>query len=462
MMNNVYPHSVDAEQAVLGALLIYNDAVEVAYEQGLQEEDFYQEAHRTIYRVMMDLMEVGQPIDPNNVISRLEDRKELALAGNADYIIDLMNTAISSANVKSYIENIKDKSKRRMMIAVADRIRTEGFDTSLDLEELLDQAEKQVLSLTRNRRVNDFQSSKVVVKNVIENIEMLRKSPGGITGVETGYTELDSITNGFQRGDLIILAARPSVGKTAFALNLGLNASKRNREKSGGVVAIFSLEMPNEQLIRRMLSAQGSIKGDTLRTGKLNNDEMNRLFEAAQTISAINLFTDDSSSIKMAEIFSKCRKLKADMDDRLDLVIIDYLQLITGSGKRSGENRQQEVSEISRSLKMLARELNVPVIALSQLSRSVEQRTGDKAKPMLSDLRESGAIEQDADIVMFLSRDDYQKTDDVPADDEDSIDVEVSIQKHRNGRIGNFNLKFQKSINKFVNIVNTRYEGGYQ
>lgn len=455
-MSRQLPHNNEAEQAILGALLIYPKVVSTVYDRDLQGGDFYLEAHKRIFTVMQDLIDEGKPVDPTSMISKLQDKEELSLVGGADYILVLSDSAVTSANVGYYIEIVKNKADARRLIETAEKIAAEGFDTSNELDVLLDEAERQILHVTRNRRVNDFKNSTMVVENVMSELSELQKSKDGITGVKTGYRRLDQITNGFQRGDLIILAARPSVGKTAFALNVGLRTSKSNTTTSNGAVAIFSLEMPAEQLMKRMLSAQSEVEGNKLRNGQLNNDELNKLYEAATRLSKCKLFIDDSSSIKMAEIISKCRKLKS--EHGLDMIIIDYLQLIEGSGKRSSDSRQQEVSEISRSLKMMARELEVPVIALSQLSRSVEQRAGDK-RPMLSDLRESGAIEQDADIVMFLYREDYHNTNTEEREREDEVQVEVSLQKHRNGATGTFELSFKKSVNAFFDYAPQGFEG---
>lgn len=455
-MSRQLPHNNEAEQAILGALLIYPKVVSTVYDRDLQGDDFYLEAHKRIFTVMQDLIDEGKPVDPTSMISKLQDKEELSLVGGADYILVLSDSAVTSANVGYYIEIVKNKADARRLIETAEKIAAEGFDTSNELDVLLDEAERQILHVTRNRRVNDFKNSTMVVENVMSELSELQKSKDGITGVKTGYRRLDQITNGFQRGDLIILAARPSVGKTAFALNVGLRTSKSNTTTSNGAVAIFSLEMPAEQLMKRMLSAQSEVEGNKLRNGQLNNDELNKLYEAATRLSKCKLFIDDSSSIKMAEIISKCRKLKS--EHGLDMIIIDYLQLIEGSGKRSSDSRQQEVSEISRSLKMMARELEVPVIALSQLSRSVEQRAGDK-RPMLSDLRESGAIEQDADIVMFLYREDYHNTNTEEREREDEVQVEVSLQKHRNGATGTFELSFKKSVNAFFDYAPQGFEG---
>lgn len=436
------PSSLEAERAILGGMLIYPKVVGDVKDYDLIAEDFFNENHQRLFRAMTYLMEQELPIDPVGLITRLNDTQELNLVGGADYILQLTESAISSANANMYIEVIKSRAQIRKLIETAQLIEAESFENVKPLDDLMDEAERRILDVTRQRRTTDFRSSRDVLNAVMERIQMLRSSKEKITGVKTGYVELDQITNGFQRGDLIILAARPSVGKTAFALNVALQVSLRNP----GAVAIFSLEMPSEQLMRRILSAKSEVFGDKIRSGYINNDEMNRIQDACNEIKKTKIFMDDSAVIKMGDIFSKCRKLKS--EHGLDLVVIDYLQLITSSSRSNGDNRQQEVSEISRSLKALARELDVPVIALSQLSRGVETRQ-DK-HPMLSDLRESGSIEQDADIVMFLYRESYQKEKDET--NENSVDeVDVDIAKHRNGATRRFQLMFSKNINAFFN-----------
>ncbi|MGL5540958.1 MAG: replicative DNA helicase [Erysipelotrichaceae bacterium] len=441
------PHSVEAEQAILGALLIYPQVAAVCKDQDLQSEDFFLESHQILYAIMHELMEATKPLDATSVISRLNDKNQLQDVGGIEYLIRLSDGAISSANAGYYIDIIKNKAHMRSLIATAELIVKEGFDGSNDLDYVMDKAEKDILQVTRTRRTSDFKSSRNVVEEVIDEINRLRENKEAVTGIGTGFRDLDRTTNGFQRGDLIILAARPSMGKTAFALNLALGASQENPDS----VAIFSLEMPAEALMKRMLSAKSQVESSKLRTGFLKDDEFNQLNEAANQMMQSKIFIDDSASIKVSEIFSKCRKLKA--EHGLDLILIDYLQLISGSGKGGGDNRQQEVSEISRNLKALARELEVPVIALSQLSRSVEQRQ-DK-RPMMSDLRESGAIEQDADIVMFLYRDEYYNRDETKGDDTDR--TEVNIAKHRNGATRTIELAFNKSINCFFNYEEGEY-----
>ena len=441
------PHSLEAEQSILGGMLIYPSVVSLANDQGLIADDFYLDIHQRIFLAMQDIIDTHKPIDVTTLTTRLQDKDELSLAGGIDYIIKLSDTAISPANSLHYIELIKERAHLRRLIATAQAIVESGYDASTGIDEILDTAERDLLKVTRDRRATDFKSSRMVISEVLSELIRLRNADSHVTGIKTGYIDLDRVTNGFQRGDLIILAARPAMGKTAFALNLALNASFYN----SGAIAIFSLEMPAEQLMKRILSAKSSVEGNKLRSGYINNEEFNRINEAANELMAGKLFVDDSSNIRIADIYSKCRKLKS--EHGLDLVVIDYLQLISGSGKRGSDNRQQEISEISRSLKGLAREMECPVIALSQLSRSVEQRP-DK-HPMLSDLRESGAIEQDADIVMFLYREEYysKEKDDDKKEASLTEKTDVDIAKHRNGATAKIELAFQKSISAFFNIA---------
>lgn len=444
-MSRELPHSNEAEQSILGAMMIYPSVAGVVYDQGLAAEDFYLDIHQRIFHCMLDIIDQGKPVDVTTLISRLQDTEQLHLVGGADYIIKLSDTAISSTNSVYYIEMIKSRSHLRRLIETAKVIAEDSFDTSEDLDVVMDKAEREILGVTRSRRATDFKSSRDVISNVMQELIKLRSTEGHITGVKTGYSDLDRITNGFQRGDLIILAARPAMGKTAFALNLALNASFYNQ----GAIAIFSLEMPAESLMKRILSAKSAVEANKLRSGNFVDEEFNKLNEAANELMACKLFIDDSSNIKISEIFSKCRKLKS--EHGLDLVVIDYLQLISGSGRGGGDNRQQEISEISRSLKGLAREMECPVISLSQLSRSVETRP-DK-HPMLSDLRESGAIEQDADIVMFLYREEYYNKDKNEAGENETEKTDVEIAKHRNGATARIELAFQKNISAFFNIA---------
>ncbi|MDE6195406.1 MAG: replicative DNA helicase [Erysipelotrichaceae bacterium] len=444
-MRRELPHSNESEQSILGAMLIYPSVIQVASDLGLEKTDFYSDIHQRIFESMMDLLERGQPIDVTGLITRLQDTEQLPLVGGADYITKLADTAVSSANAHHYIELIRSRAHLRRLIETAEKIAEEGFDTSQLLDDIMDQAERDILQVTRSRRATEFKSSREVISNVMEEIHHLRTVDTRVTGVKTGYSALDNLTNGFQKGDLIILAARPAMGKTAFALNLGLNASFYNP----GAIAIFSLEMPAESLMKRILSAKSEVESGKLRSGNINDMEYNRLCESANELNASKIFIDDSANVKVSEIFSKCRKLHS--EHGLSMIIIDYLQLIRGSGRNTGDNRQQEVSEISRSLKGLAREMECPVIALSQLSRSVETRT-DK-RPMLSDLRESGAIEQDADIVMFLYREDYYDKDASEEEQEKDKIADLELAKHRNGATGRIQLVFRKSISAFFNLA---------
>lgn len=446
-MSRELPHSNEAEQAILGAMLVYPSVSRVVFDQGLAAEDFYLDIHQRIFRAMEYLRENGKPIDVTSLITRLQDMEELHLVGGADYVVKLSDTAVSSANSVHYIDLIKSRAHLRRLIETAETIAEEGFDVSNELDDIMDRAEKQILDVTRSRKATEFQSSREVVSKVIQEIIRLRSTTDHVTGIKTGYVDLDRVTNGFQRGDLIILAARPAMGKTAFALNLALNASQYN----SGAVAIFSLEMPAESLMKRIMSAKSQVESNKLRSGNMSDADFNKLNEAANELMGGKIFIDDSSNIKIAEIYSKCRKLKSEFG--LDMIVIDYLQLISGSGKGGGDNRQQEISEISRSLKGLAREMNCPVISLSQLSRAVESRP-DK-HPMLSDLRESGSIEQDADIVMFLYRDDYYNKDKSEEEQNMPERTDVDIAKHRNGATGRVELAFSKSISAFFNYTET-------
>ncbi len=439
-MTRQLPHSMDAEKALLGAMLMYPMAIRSANEMGLRPEDFFADAHRMIFNAMNDISEAGKMVDGTALINRLTDLSTLTRVGGADYILELADHSISSANIKYYIEIVQDKAYMRNLILTAQKIAEQGFHVEEGIDSLMDDAEKQILQVTRTRRTTDFKDTKEVVSQVMDNITKMSEQKTNITGIKTSFRALDNTTNGLQKGDLIILAARPSMGKTAFAINLAIQVARHNNLP----VAMFSLEMPAEQLIMRMLSATSLVEGNKLRSGFLSNNEWNMLNEAAGELRNLPVFIDDTPSIRVAEIFSKCRKLRTEKG--LGMIVVDYIQLL--SAAKASENRQQEVSEISRSLKALAREMKVPVIALSQLSRLVERR--EDKRPMLSDLRESGALEQDADIVLFLYRDEYyqkEKTEDMQEK------VEVDIAKHRNGPTRKIELAFDRNINAFYNYA---------
>ncbi len=442
------PSAPEAEASLLGTMLVYPSATRIAMEEGLSEEDFFVEANRKIFAAASALYHSGQQIDLTTIYTRLNDLNLINETGGIEYLTKLSDAAVTSYNTKSYVDLIRDKAVARKMIETAEKIVEDGFENSSDIDEYLDGAEKSVLDISRNRKTSEFRNPADVMNAVMQQVQMMAENKSDITGYKTGFVALDHTLHGFQKGDLVILAARPAMGKTAVALNLAMNVANYN---PGGAVAIFSLEMPAEQLGMRLLSARSHVAGDKIKTGRLSNEDWNAVNESAADLGKLPVYIDDTSSIKIPEIFSKCRRLQA--EHGLNLVLIDYIQLITGSGKRTGENRQQEVSDISRSLKSLARELKVPVIALSQLSRTVEQR--EDKHPMLSDLRESGAIEQDADIVLMLYREAYYKEDAREAAKESGSErLEINIAKHRNGSTGRVVVAFEGATNALYNISN--------
>ncbi|NLY79558.1 MAG: replicative DNA helicase, partial [Lysinibacillus sp.] len=427
----------EAEQSVLGAIFLDPQALVTASEI-LVPEDFYRIAHQKIFQTMLDLSDQGKAIDVVTVTEELSVKKELEDVGGLSYLTELANAVPTAANVSYYAKIVEEKSILRRLIRTATKIVEDSFTREDEVEELLSEAEKKVMEVANRKNAGDFKHVKDVLVQTYDNIEQLQNRKGDVTGIPTGFTDLDRMTAGFQRNDLIIVAARPSVGKTAFALNIAQNVAVKAREN----VAIFSLEMGAEQLVMRMLCAEGNIDAQVLRTGALTAEDWSKLTIAMGTLSNSGIYIDDTPGLRVSEIRAKCRRLA--QEKGLGMIVIDYLQLIQGRGKR-GENRQQEVSEISRSLKALARELKVPVIALSQLSRGVEQRQ-DK-RPMMSDIRESGSIEQDADIVAFLYRDDYYDKE-----SENKNMIEIIIAKQRNGPTGTVTLAFKKEFNKFLNI----------
>lgn len=432
------PQQVEAEQAVLGAMLISTDAVAEAVEL-LEPDDFYRTAHRVVFSAMQRLYQDGQPIDVITTTAALTaDEATLESVGGVEYIAELAASIPTALHTVQYANIIKEKALMRRIITVSTQIAEQGYDSEQTASELLAEAERRILELSQYRKARDFTHISDVLESTFDRIEQLYASEGQLTGVPTGYSELDHMTSGFQKSDLIIVAARPSVGKTAFALNVGQNVAVR----AGLPVAIFSLEMSKDQLVQRMLCAEAYIDGHKLRNGTLDDEDWPKLSMGVSTLSNAPIYIDDSPGITVPEMRSKLRRLK--LEHGLGFVVIDYLQLIQGR-RSSGENRQQEISEISRTLKGLARELEVPIVALAQLSRSVEQRQ-DK-RPMLSDIRESGSIEQDADIVAFLYRDDYYD----PESEKKNI-IEIIIAKQRNGPTGKVELVFLKNYNKFVNL----------
>ncbi|MFD1040293.1 replicative DNA helicase [Virgibacillus byunsanensis] len=432
------PHNIEAEQAVLGAIFLEPEAFSTTSEL-LMPEDFYRTSHQRIFETMMKLTDKGDPIDLVTVTTSLSNEKMLDEVGGVSYLTDLAGSVPTAANIGYYSKIIEEKALLRRLIRTATDIVTSGFMKEDEIEDVLNEAEKNILEVSARKNSGAFKSIKDVLIDVYDNIEQLHHQSADVTGVPSGFRDLDKITSGFQANDLIIIAARPSVGKTAFALNVAQSVAVNTDEN----VAIFSLEMGADQLVSRMLCAEGNIDAQRLRTGNLQADDWSKLTMAMGSLSNAGIYIDDSPGIRVNEIRSKCRRLK--QEHGLGMILIDYLQLIQGSSTNSKENRQQEVSEISRSLKALARELNVPLIALSQLSRGVESRQ-DK-RPMMSDLRESGSIEQDADIVGFLYRDDYYDEE-----SEKQNIIEIIISKQRNGPIGNVELAFVKEYNKFVDL----------
>ncbi len=442
------PSAVEAEAALLGTMLVYTGASRIAIEEGLSEDDFYNEQYRMIFHAVESLSLDSITVDPVSVATRLQDQGNFEKTGGNAMLVQLMESAVTSANTKAYVTILKEKALTRAMIEAGRTIAAAGMEGVENVDDYLDESEKSVLNVSRSRQAGEFHTTPELMNEVIDQIHRLSVQKTDVVGVRTGFTDLDHTTHGFQRGDLIILAARPSMGKTAVALNLAMNVAGYQINEA---VAIFSLEMSAESLAMRLLSAKSRVAGDSLRTGRnLDNEKWNRISEASDTLSNVKIFIDDKSSVKVSEIFSKCRRLKN--EHGLALVLIDYIQLIQGSSSgRSEVNRQQEVSEISRSLKSLARELDVPVIALSQLSRNVESR--EDKKPQLSDLRESGAIEQDADIVMLLFRKSYYDSDaKEEAERTGSEELEINIAKHRNGATRRINLAFEANTNALMNI----------
>ena len=443
--NQIPPQDIEAEQAVLGAIFLDADSIIDAMEI-IEPQDFYRRSHQIIFQAMIQLNDRNESIDLITLKAEIEKSNSLEDIGGLTYLTELSQASPSAASIAYYAKIVDDKATLRNLIQTASRIVTKGFEQDEDVQSIVDQAEKSILEVSEKRNSNGFQSIADVLNRTIENIDQLAQNNEEITGLPTGYAALDKMTAGLQKEELIILAARPAVGKTAFALNIAQNVGT----KTDRSVAIFSLEMGAESLVNRMLCAEGSIEASHLRTGQLSEEEWRNLIVAMGSLSNASIYIDDTPGIKISEIRARCRKL-AQEKGNLGLILIDYLQLIEGTGR---ENRQQEVSEISRQLKKLAKELKVPVIALSQLSRGVEQRQ-DK-RPVLSDIRESGSIEQDADIVAFLYRDDYYQRE---GDEEDGGEepqnnnvTEVIIEKNRSGARGTVELLFIKEYNKFSSL----------
>ena len=441
MNNKVMPNDIAAEQSVIGSMFFSKKALQKCIES-LNKDLFYDDRHAQIFECIIELSEKGTPIDITIVTSELNNKKQLTSVGGVEYLSELTTIVPSAANVDEYIKIVKEKAIRRRLIETALDIETDGYNWSSSVDELLDKSEKNILKLSKTRTGSEFRTIQEVLFKTQEDLEKLSQMKGEITGLTTGFYNLDKVTSGLQPNQLIIIAARPAMGKTAFALNLVTNAAKATGKK----VALFNLEMNAEQLAMRMLSSEGQIDGIKLTKGKLENNDWKRVNEAISRLAETNIYINDNLSITLSEIRAVCRRLHS--EGNLGLIVIDYLQLINLDNGYYG-SRQQEISEISRSLKTLAMELGVPIIALAQLSRSVEAR--DDKRPILSDLRESGSIEQDADLVAFLYRDDYYNKE--TAIDENTSKSEFIIRKHRNGPTATIDLIFKRNTSTFVNYT---------
>lgn len=444
MDKKIIPYSLEAEEALLGNIMLYPDCLRETIEAGIESDDFYLDKHKKIFSIMSSMYDNREKVDAISLSTKLKDFDYFEKVGGLDYLMKLTEATVSSVNNKEYVRIIKNKSLSRKIIKAGEEIASEGYDSQTSVDDVLEKAEKKISDITRSKTDNEFKVGSVIFDSAVEKIEQIQKAGSAITGVKTYYSDLDNMTAGFQKGDLIILAARPSMGKTALALNIALNAAL----SAQGAIALFSLEMPCEQLATRMLSCKSKVPGQKLRQGMVSSGDWEKLREANQELKTQKFYIDDTPGVKVSEMYAKCRRLKNEAG--LYLVIVDYIQLIQATG--SSESRQQEVSEISRRLKAMARELNVPVIALSQLSRGVEQRS-DK-RPMLSDLRESGSLEQDSDVVLFIYRDEYYNRDENKTSERE--DVELIIAKHRNGPTGTVKLAFERDINAFYGIANNR------
>ena len=438
------PNDIEAEQAVLGSMLTDKDAVISAIEV-LKKDDFYREDNKAIYEAMINLYNKPEPIDIITVKDELLSIGKFDVVGGLEYLADLPEKVPTTANVDKYIKIVEEKSILRNLIKTSNELITLGYDETQEVNFVMDQAEKRVFELMQNRNQTGYSAIKDVLVESFAQLERLSNQKEGITGVPSGFADLDLRTSGFHNSELIILAARPAMGKTAFVLNIGTNAAT----KYNVPVLMFSLEMSKEQLVNRILCSEAMIDSNKLKTGKLEENDWVKIVDTLGPLSEAPIYIDDTAGITITEIRAKARKLK--LEKNIGMVIIDYLQLIQGSGNRKNGSREQEISEISRSLKILAKELNIPVIALSQLSRAAEQRTDHR--PMLSDLRESGSIEQDADIVMFLYRDDYYNEE-----SENKNIAEVILAKNRSGSIGTAELLWMSSYTKFANIERYREE----
>jgi len=436
VLKRILPHSVEAEQSVIGSMIMDRDAIIVASEL-ITEEDFYNKQYGILYQTMVELNEQGNPVDLVTLQNKLKEKDVPGEVSSLEFVRDLITAVPTSANIKYYANIVAEKSTLRKLIRLNEEIANTCYAGKESLEFILEDTEKRVFQIVQKRNAGDNIPIRQIVMNAMDKIETASRNKGAVTGISTGFIDLDYRTAGMQPADLVLIAARPSMGKTAFVLNIAQHvAFKQNK-----AVAIFSLEMSKEQLVNRLFSLESRVDAQHLRTGQMVDQEWEKLIESAGVIGRSKLIIDDTPGINISELRSKCRKFKLEHD--LSMIVIDYLQLMSGSGR--SDSRQQEISDISRSLKSIARELNIPVLAISQLSRAVEQRPDHH--PMLSDLRESGAIEQDADVVMFIYRDDYYNHDSEKKDI-----AEIIIAKQRNGPIGTIELAWLPQYTKFANL----------
>ena len=445
-LGKIPPHDIEAEQAILGSMLTDKDAVIAALEV-LKEDSFYREDNKLIFNAITNLYSKNEPIDIITVKAELVELGVLERVGGLEYLVELPERVPTTANVERYIKIVDEKAMLRRLITSANELIALGYDESENVDNIMDMAEKKIFDLASKKNTAGYAVMKDILVESFAELERLYNQKGNVTGVSTGFYDLDNVTAGLHNSDLIIVAARPAMGKSAFAINLAANAAV----KSGVPAVIFNLEMSKEQVGNRILCSEALVDSNKIRTGQIEDEDWMKLAQTLGRISDAPIYIDDTPGISAMEIRAKCRKLK--LEKNIGLIVIDYLQLISGSGKKNA-SREQEISEISRSLKILAKELNVPVIALSQLSRTAEKR--DDKRPMLSDLRESGAIEQDADIVMFLYRDDYYNPD-----SEKKNVAEVILAKHRGGSTGTVELAWLPSYTKFANLERRYNEEDY-
>lgn len=442
-MKKEIPNNIEAEQSVLGAMLLSKYALQKAIE-ALSSESFFVEKHGKIFNALKDLSIKEVAIDITTLTSELKDKKILSEIGGLDYLTEILELTPTAANVDHYIKIVEDKSILRSLIDEATEIATLGYTNEFSITETLDKAEAKILSVVKNRKSSEFKQMPEILNEIQENLEKLANNRGKISGIPSGFHDLDNLTDGFHKNELIIIAARPAMGKTALALNMATNVALKTKKS----VIVFTLEMRAEQLVTRMISSLGQVEAKKLQNGSLESRDWQRVNEAMSQLSGTNIYIDDSPGVTIGDIKAKARRI-ASQDDNLGMILIDYLTLIGSMGKYAG-NRQQEVSEISRALKTLALELQIPVVTLAQLSRTPELR--ENKRPVLSDLRESGSIEQDADLVAFIYRDDYYN--EASKIDDNMSKTEIIIRKNRNGRIGTAELLFKKNTLSFMNYKN--------